>query len=215
MNREQEDLLIAVMAGDLAPEDARVQAACARDPQFAQRLAELREIEHRLSASMPAGLERLPPIEGEERILRGFREVVEPPQNRKLALRLAPWLAVAALVLGIFWLGTRFSRDENPTRGPITLSDAPAGYAPVGEVAAFEDFRWPDALPSGGSYELRIFDARSGRLLTSVEEWAEPFWKPSAEELAAWPRSIRWELSVRDSSRALHGSPRSFSAQLR
>ena len=211
MNREQKDLLIAVLAGDLAAEDARVQAACARDPEFAQLLAELSGLEQELSASKPIALERLAPIEGEERVLQGFRELARPSRKRKPGL----WLAVAALLLIGFWLGMHFSADENPKRGPITLSDELAGYAPVGDVAAFEEFRWPDPLPSGGSYELRVFDARSGHLLASVEELSEPSWKPSAQVRANWPRLLRWELSVRDSSNALHGSPRSFSAQLR
>ena len=211
MNANQEELLISVLAGDVAPDDPRVREACARDPHFAEQLAELRGLEQRLSASKPGGLGSLEPVADEERILRGFRLTAHPPRRASWGR----WVAVAALFVALLWVGSRFFEGHNERAAPISLSEQRDGYAPVGDCERFDEFRWHDPLPSNGSYTLRVLDASSGALLLEVEELTESSWKPSAEQQAGWPRAITWELSVLDGSRALHGSPRSFSARRR
>lgn len=212
MKPENEELLIAVLAGDVSEQDARVQRARSEDPQFARQLDELRGIERRLSAARPQGINELSAIEGEAEIVEEFQQSVRPARRWSGPAGL---LAIAAGIIGLFWVGTLFLAGENPGSKPITLSGQLEGYAPVGTVEGFDVFRWPDPLPPNGSYELMIRAADSGAQLILVEGLESAEWKPDATQALSWPARIEWRLTVLDGSGALHGSPRFFSAQRR
>ena len=98
---------------------------------------------------------------------------------------------IVALVAFVAWAALRDGTEPED----VWLGNGTRGAFPVGEVEDFGRFRWEEALPPSGWFQVVVRDeasvevGRSPKLTTDV-------WEPDAAERAGWPDRIRWTLEV-------------------
>lgn len=149
-----------------------------------------------------------PDLEGEvETNLRLFMAATPPKERRGLAswaLRLAPWLGLAATLLILFLVNDRETETQPttaPSRGETWLSAEEFELLePRGSGAEFSVFRWRTNLEGVEYHVLTIWDAddlESDPLTKEIED-GETQWTPEDEERGTLPIRIRWQVSAHD-----------------
>ncbi|HVS17755.1 MAG TPA: hypothetical protein VMT18_04075, partial [Planctomycetota bacterium] len=141
---EDEELIVAVVTREIAPDDPRVVRCMREDPGFVRRLEELRE------------LQRL--LEGDA---RDEREALHAAPPRPLWRRRAPWLALAAAALAALLLWPEAvkvpSDSAEPPRtlgaGGLELRE----LQPAGDGADLGRYSFVADLPPGASSRVRIW----------------------------------------------------------
>ena len=190
MNANQrEELLTALVAGDLDLGDPLVSDALAADPTIREELEALRALERRVAAAgedelevldaaatVPAGIE-------EERAMVHARRLfgAEPARPRTRVSPLPIGLAAAAL----FAIGLLLGRlgGPPPTTEPTAPRELGSGVrvvAPAGEVHRYDEFRWEFSLSNGYAYELTVWNAETGEEVVTTPRLGEPAWRPPA-----------------------------------
>ena len=218
---EHEELLSAVLAGELAHESPDFQRRIAECPEcrarwervrpIAARLAEAGAEERRaLSSALAGGA-----APGEDGIDATVARLVRSEPWRSARPRRWTWLAAAALlmVLGTWWYESTDS-ERAPPGADVPLGDRDEHLrliAPVGKVATFERFLWQYDGRDAAFLLILHEESETGerRKLREISCGGDTEWKPDFE----LPARIFWEVVVLDEFGVpLSGSPRSASA---
>lgn len=196
--RDDEQLLEAIVAGDLDPDSPAVRERLHADPALAERARALLELASRVGG---AGRE-------ERAVLREAAALESAPGEDRVATVVArelgargrrgrfPWLraAAAALVLALAAVGVRsLLRDAEPDWQFVGSSS----LSPSGEVESFDRFTW---TLGGSSWVLRVYPAGAADDPGVEPLYDEDVYAPEhvvpAEELATWPRAIYWTVTA-------------------
>ncbi len=81
--------------------------------------------------------------------------------------------------------------------------------APLGDVEGFDVFVWDYGLPSGGHFEVAVYDHTSGQALGPLRRSGRlelPQWTPRAGVAERWPAVILWRAFAYDREGALLAS---------
>lgn len=206
-SRQAEELLCELLARPLDADGVR--AAWRRSPFHGQRelegqLEELLAVRGGLERSGRAAREVLAAAAevqgapGEEELERSCERrlaSVEPARRargRRLEL-VATLAALAAVALFILW-----ARDPRPGYQGTELlgeGDEVVLLAPVGDVVAWDAFRWRARRADECWFELTV-RAADGRELAHVADLEGDAWRPG--ESATWPSRLSWELVAFD-----------------
>ncbi|MEO0764262.1 MAG: hypothetical protein AAFZ09_21080, partial [Pseudomonadota bacterium] len=124
----------------------------------------------------------------------------QPSDPRSSEPRRGPrWLLVLAAVAAAVVLTLQLDRGGPPPAvddGPkIFLGPELDGAAPAGPSEAYTPFEWSYDAPPGTTFEIRVYDAESDRLLAESGRLRSAGWSPA--DTATWPDQIRWTLEVR------------------
>lgn len=119
--------------------------------------------------------------------------------------RAASLACAVTLVLGLAACG-----DEPAGSGPAeTASEGLVLHAPLGAVEAFDVFVWDFGLPSGGHFEVAVYDFTSGEPLGPLRRSGSlelPQWTPRPGVAERWPAQILWRAFAYDREGALLAS---------
>ena len=118
-----------------------------------------------------------------------------------------PWLAAAALVLGLLTWAISGRGEDDPRDGLVLGPEENIeGMVPKGEVESWDVFAWETPTAAlGGSYTITIWRAEDSTdtepfhvepriMLESQDEVVT--WTPPAELLAKLPIAIRWRVEA-------------------
>ncbi len=210
---------------ELEPGDAaqarRAAESCAQCADELERFDGLRQLLDEAGASQRETLEQVrramragDAAPGDDLVAPLLRAKLAQAAPRQPRLRLlAPFAAAAAaaaVLLGWLmrsWLP--FGDDHG--RGVMLGEHADKGLSPAGKVREYAPFHWPMLRPPGGSFTLRVWDARdddprralySRERIEENEHWIEP------ATLAAFPDAIGWDVQARDVTGQDVGAPR-------
>lgn len=203
------------------PAQARRSAeGCAQCADELQRFDELRQLLDDAGASQNETLEQVrramragESAPGEELVAPLLRAKLEPLAPRRSKLRLVAPLATAAAAAAVLlgWLMRSWlPLDDDHGRGVMLGEHTDNGLSPAGEVREYAPFRWPMKLPPGGSFSLRVWDARgddprkaiySRARIEENEHWIEP------ATLAVFPDEIGWDVQAFDATGQDVGAP--------
>ena len=211
---EHEELLIAVLAGERAPEAREFQRLLATCPACRERWERARPIaarlarageDHRHALAAALAGDTAP---GEDAVSATLADLVRSEPWKRPRSRRWLWLAAAGLVLatGLAWQAFR----RAPTSG--LPEDVPLGddelrlIEPVGEVAAaaFERFRWEYDGVADGGFDLFFYpeteSGQRGELLFAIPRWKTKEWTPDSAQRAQLSRRMRWEVHALDAA---------------
>lgn len=173
------------------------------------------------------------PTAGEERSLAGFAQQMHADSrsgNGELARpSRVSMLPLAAAALLLIALGLWLERSNTPgglaAPGTQVLGSSVVCLAPTGAVSSYDPFLWSFDLPPGGSYEIAVYDDKTGEPLLALKNLRQAKWsrREASQALSAasrseagpqtWPEFIRWEIVALDATGNEVGFGRS-SAQL-
>jgi hypothetical protein len=184
---EHDDILAAVLAGDLTRDDEKVQELLRDEPEFRERLGELERVASRLGDAAtlrrevlteaargePApGLDRVDAVIGarlRERAEKGGAEngdrtlfpASRAGEKRVLSPFSGRFLAAAAVVLvaATVFLLTRDGGDPGEDLRLLGGEEF-TDAAPRGKVSSFAEFRWTFPLAASGTFEVLVYDGR-------------------------------------------------------
>ncbi len=205
MNDADDQLLGAVLAGDLGVDAPAWKAALARDPSLAKRLDELRSVMRALDrtgederATLAAA--RVAASDADLELVRAAAR-----SSRRATAR--PWwrswtALAAALVLAALGMLVFEMRGQKSSDGPHDFLGP--GHAkllePNAEFGDARSFRWEGELPIGGTFIVRIFDVdssgRAGTMAIESGRCEVRQWQPSSAELAKIPQRFFWEVET-------------------
>ncbi len=203
-----QDLVRAVVLGELDRDDPRVCAALAADPALRDQLDELLATQALLDAAGE-----------EERAVHGAAAAaVAPPIDaaailHRLAARPARsglprsfWLlaAAAAALLALLWW--QMDRSPTPPRDPgAELNDGTEviGFARDGENLTL---RWRGTLRPGDYHRVRVLDA-AGAVLLQRERPPGNAWTFPAKTAAGWPNRVIVEIETYDLEGSVRATP--------
>ena len=207
-----EEILSAILAGDLNPDDERARALTEKCATCRESLEEMRGVAERLDAGRTIredvlaeanAIKDAPGLADVERVL-----LAQSRGSRRLSPGITIGIAAAALLVVALWLGRSYLFDgggEPPHRGEILIGDHEiTAVAPLGTVDDFDEFRWEFELPPNGVFEVIVYDATSGQKGEEIGrsgELDEPFWRPPVGESSGWKNAILWEVQAFDNSR--------------
>jgi hypothetical protein len=211
-SEDHERVIQGAIAGDLEPDDPRLQAllhecgACREHYEGLARVRTLLDETAREEREVVAELDWAEPAPGRELVGAFVREQMD---QRALAARPRPWwrsawvAAAAASILIAGWIVRALTAPRGEERTRTSLGEESESLQPSGPGSSFERFAWPGLqLPPGGRYELRVWDRAKGpedgrlvRLDLEEQEWA-----PAPGESASWPDQIAWEVRVIDAT---------------
>ena len=211
---DRDRILEEILSGDLEMDSAEALELFGRDPEAQQEIEELLALEAELvrhstqrqeDVNEAGGVSGSP---GEERV----RDIVADLScgGSAPAVPLRTWFAAAAAVLLVAFLGW-FSGQGSGSRSQPYETTMGAGKVvfdhPVGDVRAFEPFRWsPEGLEVGW-YAISVNDGDAppgSDPLVDVSDLEEPRWE--SESSIEWPMNIRWKVTVFDESGAPLGT---------
>jgi hypothetical protein len=157
--------------------------------------------EFRRASEAAASLSDVP---GEERVELFLRERLAAsgaPSAPRPRRWLGPALLAAGLLLGITVV-ILATRDQAAT--PVFLGPGvPSNLVPAGPVERWAEFTWDAELPEDAWFKVLIYDSQGGPSAPPAVESPRlevDAWSPSAEAIAKFPRRVRWEVRVLDSS---------------
>jgi hypothetical protein len=208
---EREAFIAALLAGELSPTDPQVAARLRADPELRIMIERMREVE--AAAVRAAGEEhevlREARAGSETRFGGHVTAAVQQVVAERQRVRRRRWLAAAAVMVGAILLGWALMLRTPDERRDTWLGSDP-GLDPHGMVDHYPDFSSDQALPPGGSFVLRIYDVVGGKkgslLFPPITENVSPPWQLTAQQQAALPDEIWWELDVvsTDGTTTLH-----------
>lgn len=178
---EQEELLIALLAGERSRADADVQAALT-DARFAAELAALEGVQQSLDAAgatQSAELRRSEPaLEAiAERSVRAAMGV-GARTGRILTFRRIAAIAAAVIAAAVLW-----NWRESPQTSPIL-----GGTMRI-EVSEGPVFTFSFALPPGGRYQIEVATT-DGRVESHRVDWPASTWTPERATVDGWGQGI-------------------------
>ena len=181
MSANHDELLVALAAGEISPEDPAVRALLASGGEAARAAREWIEVRTMLDASAAReerDLEELldeatarGPAPDEPQLLEQFRRITEEGAASERAprrTRTRPLWAAAAALVGVLLAGWWSSRNSHEPEQPRSLG--PMGLAceqPRGEVEAIERFVWSCEQPAGLEFRVLVRDAAGAKLWES------------------------------------------------
>jgi hypothetical protein len=176
----QEELLIAVLAGERSRDEAEVKAAMA-DARFAAELAALEGVQQSLDAAgstHSADLRRSEPaLEAiAERSVRAAMGV-GTRSGRILTFRRFAAVVAAAIAVAVLW-NWRETPQTSPSLGGSMRIEV--GDGPV--------FTFSFALPPGGRYQIEV-TTTDGRVESHRVEWPASAWTPDRTTVDGWGQS--------------------------
>jgi hypothetical protein len=200
-----EELLAALLAGELGRDDPAVEAVLAACEHCSERLAELESTAERLTAaaeeerSILAEASRPRRSPGTERLEARLRELALVEAHARPRRRTLFWL-VAAGIAGSLFAWTLLSDGGRGAEPPVILGESLRLLRPVGTVKSFDvPFVWEYEGPAPGGFRVLIYeDGEDGRLLHEEPRWMEKTWTPEPSLVAGWPARIRWEIEPLD-----------------
>jgi hypothetical protein len=218
---EHENVLRALITGDMQPEDPRAADVLTACVECRRKLEDLRALSVLLEETAREERELLASIDpssgapGADRVAPFFRAraaeirggqarpVDAPAPARRFWPSTFQLLAAAAAVILLAWVARTVLPEPTP-RDPTRLGgSSDADMDPHGPASDFARFRWSFARPPGGWYQLVVLSGELGvdaPLHTTIEHLTEKEWHPSAEIRADWPDTIRWQVIVRDAT---------------
>jgi hypothetical protein len=226
MRRQQaEDLLRALVEGEPV-DSSRVEEAFAEHPDLEREWREIQAIQACLRGTTEerrAVLEQastLGTVPGSRRAEAKLRELIAARASGPSSARphlvagarprsLRPWLAAAAVILVIGVVAVlRGTGSGDHVEAPVLLGDSGIELVsmPKAQRTGLQ-FAWKTRhLAADTSFRVAI-EGRSSETapwkeLTKVEVSRSP-WSPRAEEVATWPRFLRWSVSPVGSDQAL------------
>jgi hypothetical protein len=219
---DREKLLHDILTGDLDPEEDRVKKHCEEDPEFRQRLEELRAVTEQLDGDRDLQDQILEEARANRTAAdrAQVREVLPPAERTTSASHPIPWrLAVgialaASVMLLVAWSAGWIGDRESPRNGGLLIGSSEIEIiAPTGMVPEITRFEWSFDLRPGGWFEVHIFDGPSegARELATSGELGSPGWEPSGEIRKRLPETIFWEVKAFALPRAVVG----FSGRVR
>lgn len=122
-----------------------------------------------------------------------------------LAMRTAALLCLALLALLLSGCGEPAAPPMTPPGGGGEL----VLQAPLGAVERYDVFFWDYALPSGGHFEVAVYDFSSGEALGPLRRSGSldlPQWTPREGVVQRWPVEILWRAFAYDREGALLAS---------
>lgn len=195
--------------------------SCTQCADDLQRFDELRQLLDEAGASQSETLAQVrralragDPAPGEELVAPFVRAKLGQAAPRRPRLRLLAPLAAAAAAAAVLlgWLmRSKFPLADDHGRGVMLGEHSDKGLSPAGEVREYGPFRWPMQRPPGGSFNLRVWDAREDdprRALYIRERIEENEVCIEAADLAKFPDAIGWDVQACDATGQDVGAPR-------
>ena len=210
-DREHEERLAALLAGELEPSAGALPPALEACPTCRERWQALGRVAARVGAAGAAQRDRLAelahlPREAEEAVLAAALARLAATQPHAAPRPRRAWLVAAvaaALCLGL-WLGSRLlGRDPAPVY--LDAEEELLLVRPLGEKQSFEVFEWTCG-PKANSYDLAIYSEEGGERLKVAKGCIEKTWRPDAALLASLPRHIFWKVTAYDALGVTVGS---------
>lgn len=209
-----DELLAAVLNGDLELADPRVSQRESEDAGFAEKLAELaglnaalREMgRHEREGLRAARRGEADPLDAviDQVVDRELASVQHGGSSRKLV-----WVvigAAASLLLGFLIQQKYFSGLEVEAL-PQYMGEK-GDLLPRGPSDSFQQFRWEVTVEPAGYFVVVVMDA-NGLELGRSPGLETQSWTPSAQSVESWPQRIHWTLEVHDAI----GGMNSFTAE--
>ena len=208
----RDELLIAVLAGDVERDDPVVRAATAADPDFAAALDELLSLAGRLDRlGEVARREAALPVEARD--VAFVRRAIDGRRRRRLLLAVAA--AGVVVVIGIAAFADRGEADPSVDRQGMTLG-ADRDLLPGPGQVFTGDFMSSALHPDTDQVTIRIFDAVGGGQLSEIRMPAARLpWRPDPAVHEAWPDQIVWVLEQEDAAGKPVTAPIRSSARMR
>ncbi len=173
----EEQLLIAVLAGERSRDDAEVKAAM-KAARFAAELAALEGVQRRLDA---AGLEQSTDLRGADPALEAVAErsvrasmAASPKSGKVVSFRRWATLAAAVIAAVVLW-----RLQESPKSSPLL-----GGTMRI-EVSDGPRFTFSFSLPPGGHYQIQV-ETTAGRIESHRVEWPASSWTPERAIVDRW-----------------------------
>lgn len=207
---QADDMLQALVLGDVDASSPRAREAFLQDPALQERFEEHLRLEQsiRSAAKLEKEIleEALAEGEGDSRQAT-VRSLLasRPPRPRasarpsgplvRFAVYAAAVLIVVAPVAIIMW------RSETTAPHGVPMGSAVKLLQPVGQTQQFAEFRWTHPLPPGGFYRVRVRTPNQGvdsSDLAVSPPLEDAFWRPSITLHWSWPDSIEWVVEVHD-----------------
>lgn len=201
-----DEWLIAILAGDEVSREARLAtescAECRSALSEVGRIGDVLDLAGRLERE---SIDRAFPS-AEARKPSGLRVDVHP-SGRERRWFASPLQRVAAAALVLVTIGLCYRQVRNSDR-PFTVSSGPNLNAsqqfqlvPSGTVAAVTQFSFEAPRPSGGTFQVRVYDPAAGATpILESPPLEEPRWIPDPDQLGKLPSRFRWELRVLDAT---------------
>lgn len=199
---DREAFVQALLTGELSLDHPQVQERLRAEPELLTMLDQMREMEAAVARAAGEQREVLDAARRSDdtgladRVTAGVQQVVlERQRSRRIK-----WLAAAAVLMAGLLLGW-FLLIRTPTaRGDLYLGSHP-DLDPKGVVEkSYSPFSWKAKLPAGARFEVKIYtvrnDGRGDLLYTSPPENVTSPWRMPADDEAALPDQIYWELLV-------------------
>jgi len=201
---EHEQVLERAAVGDIERDDPGLTSLLAECPECRDRMDGLVELEGLLGRAASeqrailSGLDLEREVPGSDLVAPFVRAKVEEQR------RTIPWLplaAAAALVAttGGVWIAAQMA--EQAPREQVYLGSRAIHFTGAdGDVVPFGTVRWQaDAMPRGGTYGIRILDARGTPIPgLDTRRLEQPEWTPSPEEEELLPDEFRLVVEVLD-----------------
>ncbi len=204
----REDTLARLLAAGLDTDDPALRAALRDDPSLAVECREVLAFETglveraaRVAADVGNAHGPAPDaawVGPEVERLAAEAPAAEGLRFRLLRGRIAAAL-IAALVLGLVWIGGSRPRQEVPARwsdGTPLREQGPVEYLrPVGTAPSYGEFRWRMGPGSYVAFEVTVL-SRDGRVLDRSGRIEEMSWTPASD--VGYPNSILWRVTYMD-----------------
>jgi hypothetical protein len=199
--REHEELLAALLAGELAATDPRAVELLAGCERCRASFSALRDVAAQLARAASAqeedraAIESAPPAPGEELVLARLEELA--PVERRSSRRLWGLAAAAALLFACLWLVRAFVGEE-PRETWLHEQDLHL-IEPLDGARSFERFTWKYDKDAS-SYTLTIYAGADagGTRLVEIPKWKESTWTSDKKTLTELPGRIYWEVQAFD-----------------
>jgi hypothetical protein len=205
-------LLEKALTGELERDSPELRARIAACRACRERLEEL-DAAAALVAEAGEGRMRRD-LEEARRLASPLRATAESAMRRVAregprAPRRGPWLVALVLAAAAVAAVAALWRTDPPAAPLVLDAGGLELAAPLGDVEAYTAFRWSFDRPSGGFYELRVWDASAGPdapPLLEVLELEASRWTLAEEASRALPGAIRWEVRAFDGAMTLVAS---------
>ncbi len=223
--KDSERLLRAVVTGELAESDPRVQALLETDPEQRARLSELQELQGRVDTAARFEQEILDDAEqrssapGLDRVRatlerefdsqrdtsgpRSPRSLPREPTQHHPAQRVL-FATLGVVLVTIVLVPLLDSPEDSSTSDDTELSlqaDEFTSMTAGGPTPEASTFRWSFPLVGDGSFRLLAEDEGESGWTIRSPDLLEPDWSPDPETLSTWPSQIRWRVIALDADR--------------
>ena len=203
-----DELLIAVLTGNLSRDDPSVQDQARNNPEFEMQLSQLIELSAGLSASAELEREVLKQAQNiDASSLDSYLEAavdgeLQSPHSRSQQPAPSkqpylPMLVAAAVLLALGFLFRDTLGLLSAPAEPLRFLGQDSNVTPKGPVPGFGQFTWDLERTPIGWFSLEIKNA-DGAVLLFIDDIPEQYWSPTKAQLEILGDRISWRVNAHE-----------------